>query len=45
VVLLLPKSGRGIVVFTNSDQGQEVYKKLIRAALDVGGPILQRFEP
>jgi CubicO group peptidase (beta-lactamase class C family) len=45
VVLLLPKSGRGIVVFTNSDQGQEVYKKLIRASLDVGSTILQRFEP
>jgi CubicO group peptidase (beta-lactamase class C family) len=45
VVLLLPKSGRGLVVFTNSDNGQEVYKRLIRASLDVGGTILQRFEP
>jgi CubicO group peptidase (beta-lactamase class C family) len=38
--IILPKSKRGIVVFTNSDNGMTVYSNAIRGALDEGQQIL-----
>jgi CubicO group peptidase (beta-lactamase class C family) len=38
--IILPKSKRGVVVFTNSDNGMTVYNNVIREALDEGQQIL-----
>jgi CubicO group peptidase (beta-lactamase class C family) len=44
VVVLLPESGRGIVVLTNGQNGDKVYKKIIAESLDVGKELLGRME-
>ena len=44
VILLLPKSKRGIVVFTNGDKGRELFGKIIENSLEQGKEILQRME-
>lgn len=41
-VILLPKSKRGLVVFTNGDNGQDVYEYILKELLDVGDEILKR---
>jgi CubicO group peptidase (beta-lactamase class C family) len=43
IVILLPISGRGIVVFTNGIKGYEVYMKVIKESLDLGEEIVKRF--
>lgn len=43
IVILLPKSKRGLVVFTNGENGNEVYKKVIIESLDLGQEIIGRF--
>lgn len=42
IIILLPKTKRGIVIFTNGDNGDQVYKKLIGESLDLGREILDR---
>lgn len=44
VIVLLPESGRGIVIFTNSDNGSRLYSEIIGISLDVGNEILHRME-
>ncbi len=41
IVILLPKSKKGIVVFTNGDRGFEVYQKIIEAYLVEGEEIFK----
>jgi CubicO group peptidase (beta-lactamase class C family) len=38
--VLLPKSKRGIVVLTNGDNGRNLYLKVIKESLDMGGILL-----
>jgi CubicO group peptidase (beta-lactamase class C family) len=42
IVILLPKSNRGIVIFTNGENGTDLYKKIISNSLDLGDEILVR---
>jgi CubicO group peptidase (beta-lactamase class C family) len=42
IVILLPQSQRGIVVLTNGENGEDVYKKVIGESLDLGTEILGR---
>jgi CubicO group peptidase (beta-lactamase class C family) len=42
VVVLLPKSQRGLVVFTNGDNGTDVWTKTLGAVFDVGNEMLGR---
>ena len=42
IIILLPKTRRGIVVFTNGANGDQVYRKLIGESLDLGREILDR---
>ena len=42
LVMLLPKSGQGLIVMTNGDNGQRLYPKLIMELLDRGGEIMSR---
>jgi CubicO group peptidase (beta-lactamase class C family) len=44
MVVLLPKSRRGIVVLTNGENGDQVYKKVIVESLDLGAEILERLD-
>ena len=41
ITMLLPKSKRGIVVLTNSDNGMLVYNQIIKESLDVGESIIK----
>jgi CubicO group peptidase (beta-lactamase class C family) len=43
IVILLPVSKRGVIVFTNSDNGDKVYSKVIENFLDVGKNILRDY--
>jgi CubicO group peptidase (beta-lactamase class C family) len=40
MAVLLPKSGRGVAVMTNGDNGMNVYNKVIEESIDVGETIL-----
>lgn len=42
VIVLLPKSQRGIIIFTNGDKGYLLYKELLPKLLDVGIEIINR---
>jgi CubicO group peptidase (beta-lactamase class C family) len=42
VVVLFPKSQRGLVVFTNGDNGVRVWTRILAEAFDVGKEMLQR---
>lgn len=42
IIILLPGSKRGLVLFTNSDNGMPLIKDIIRAALDIGEELLER---
>jgi CubicO group peptidase (beta-lactamase class C family) len=44
IAVLLPQSGRGIVVLTNGQNGDQLYKKIIAGSLDVGKEVLGRME-
>lgn len=39
MAILLPKSKRGIVVFTNGDNGMSIYNNVIKGAFDIGDAI------
>ena len=41
IVVLLPVSKRGIVVFTNGDEGDKVYSKIIAEYFELGNDILK----
>lgn len=40
MAILLPKSGRGIVVMTNGDNGMNVFNNIIKELIDIGKDIL-----
>lgn len=42
IIILLPNSRRGIVIFTNSDNGMSLIKKILRQSLDLGDEIVER---
>ena len=42
IVILLPKSKRGLVVFTNGENGREVYNKVVSNSLELGVEFLER---
>lgn len=42
VILLLPKTGRGIIILTNGDKGYLLYQELISKLLDVGTEIINK---
>ena len=42
VVVLFPKSQRGLIVFTNGDNGVRVWTRILAEAFDVGKEMLQR---
>ncbi|SDH41323.1 serine hydrolase domain-containing protein [Chitinophaga filiformis] len=42
IIVLLPESKRGLVIFTNSDNGMPLIRDIIREALDIGGELLER---
>ena len=42
VIVLLPKSQRGLIVFTNGDNGTQVWTKILAEAIDVGTEMLGR---
>lgn len=41
-IVLLPNSKRGLVIFTNGDNGHFVLMKMIVQMLDVGGELVSR---
>ena len=42
VVILFPKSRRGLIVFTNGDNGTQVWTRILAEAFDVGKEMLGR---
>lgn len=44
IVILLPMSKRGLVVFTNGEKGTEVIKKTIIESLDLGQEIVDKYD-
>ena len=44
LVLLLPKSKRGLVVFTNGDNGRDIYQRIVLHAFDTGEEIWNRIK-
>lgn len=44
IAILLPLSKRGLVVFTNGEQGDEVIKKVIVESLEIGQEIVDKFD-
>lgn len=43
-IILLPESERALVMFTNSDNGISVYKKVIEQSLDIGKQIIPQLK-
>ena len=44
IIVLLPESNRGIVVFTDSDNGNKLYSELVGILIDLGNEIIKRVE-
>lgn len=42
IIILLPKSRRGIVIFTNGDNGMSLVKSILSQSLDLGDEIIER---
>ena len=42
VVVLFPKSRRGLIVFTNGDNGTKIWTRILAEAFDVGKEMLER---
>ena len=42
VVVLFPKSQRGLIVFTNGDNGVKIWTRILAEAFDVGKEMLGR---
>ncbi|MEP7373994.1 MAG: serine hydrolase domain-containing protein [Chitinophagaceae bacterium] len=42
IIILLPKSKRGLVIFTNSDNGMNMVLAIIRQSLDIGEELIER---
>ncbi len=43
-VILLPKSSRGLILFTNGDKGGAVIRRMAAESLDVGKEIIERLK-
>lgn len=41
IIILLPESKRGLVIFTNGDNGMQVILKIIRHSLDIGDQLIK----
>lgn len=44
IIVLLPKSKRGVVVLTNGENGEQVYRAVLAESLDLGKEILRRLD-
>jgi hypothetical protein len=44
IVILLPLSKRGLVVFTNGEKGTEVIKKITIESLDLGQEMVDKYD-
>jgi CubicO group peptidase (beta-lactamase class C family) len=44
IIILLPKSQRGMIVFTNGDNGANVYSKIIGGTFPIGKEIVERIQ-
>lgn len=44
IIVLLPESKRGIVIFTNGDNGDQVYEKIIAESFEAGKEIINRMK-
>ena len=42
VMILLPESMQGLIIFTNGDNGTKLYEKLVTESLDLGSEIWKR---
>ena len=42
LVILLPKSGQGVVILTNGDNGYQLYGNIITKSLDLGKELMER---
>lgn len=42
IIILLPKSKRGLVIFTNSDNGMAIITYIIKQSLDIGQELIDR---
>lgn len=42
IIILLPKSKRGLVIFTNSDNGMALIKAIVSTAFDIGDELINR---
>ena len=42
VMILLPQSKQGLIIFTNGDNGAKLYEKLVTESFDLGGEIWKR---
>jgi CubicO group peptidase (beta-lactamase class C family) len=42
IALLFPKSKRGLVIFTNSDNGMAIIKELIRYSINIGDELIKK---
>jgi len=42
VIVLFPKSRRGLIVFTNGDNGTQIWTRILAEAFDVGKEMLER---
>lgn len=42
IIILLPKSKRGLIVFTNSDNGMALIKDIISNSLDIGNELIDK---
>jgi CubicO group peptidase (beta-lactamase class C family) len=44
IIILLPESKRGVIVLTNGENGDQLYKKIVMESLDLGKEIIERLE-
>jgi CubicO group peptidase (beta-lactamase class C family) len=42
IIILLPKTKRGLIIFTNSDNGMALIKEVISHSLDIGNELIER---
>ena len=42
IIILLPESKRGLVIFTNSDSGMVLIRDIIKSSLDVGNELIEK---
>ena len=44
IIVLLPKSKRGMIVFTNGQNGDKVYENIVANSIDLGKEIIDRMK-